>query len=618
MMQHDADTIHLEAALRGRYLLEQELGRGGMGIVYLARDLALERPVAIKLLPGQLAHLPELRARFLREARTAAGLSHPHIVPVYAVEEHGTVVCFMMAYVAGGTLAAKVREEGPLPPAEVSRLMQEVAWALAYAHQHGVIHRDVKPENILLERGSQRALVTDFGIARVRETAGATPVGDLLGTPRLTSPEQAGGEPVDGRSDLYSLGVTAFFALTGRYPFEGDNAGALLAQHLTIPAPPVATLRPGVPHTLATAIDRCLAKAPSDRFPTGEALAAALAAGSAVAPAPRILQQITRELSSFSVDLVGFETLVMIAALTQMLTRDFFGFGLIYTVAVATLLVSILGLRGIQMSRFIRDAARAGWTAADLAAVAEREAREPATAGSPARPIGRSIAVYLVGLGALLLFWLGPKQWDVVQNSLPLALLVELFSLALPVALGRWLGGILDAPRNGRPGLLTSFFLKAKSGWLFRVMARGAASRPTALALPDQPTEMLLADQARTILRALPPAEQERLGGTEGLLEGLAHDAVLLRQRLGALDDAAGAVGGSGTAERRQLSEEIERARHEAVGRLGTTVSALESLRLELLRVQAGLGGSDGLTGNLAELGHVADRIDAALETRKP
>ncbi len=616
-MKHDADTVQLEAALRGRYLLERELGRGGMGIVYLARDLALERAVALKLLPGQFAHLPELRARFLREARTAAGLSHPNIVPVYAVEEHGTVVCFMMAYVSGGTLAARVREEGPLPPAEVSRLMQEVAWALAYAHQHGVIHRDVKPENILLERGSQRALVTDFGIARVRETAGATPVGDLLGTPRLTSPEQAGGEPVDGRSDLYSLGVTAFFALTGRYPFEGDNAGALLAQHLTIPAPPVATLRPGIPHTLEAVIDRCLAKAPSDRFPTGEALAAALAAGSAVTPVPRTLHQITHELSTFAMDLVGFQTLAAIAILTQLLTRDFLGFGFLYTAALATLMVSLLALRGIHASRLIRDAAREGWTAADLAAVAEREAREQCDSGPPTAALTKPVMLYLAGFAALALFWLGPKQWDVVQSSVPLALLVEFFSLALPVALGRWFGGVLDAPRHGRPGLLTSFFLKAKSGWLFRLMGRGAAARPTALALPDQPTEVLLADQARTILRALPPAEQERLRATEGLLEGLAQNAALLRQRLGVLDDAAGAVGGPATAERRQVGEEIARARAEAAGRLGTTVHALETLRLELLRAQAGLGGSDGLTGNLAELRRVADQIDAALETRK-
>ena len=616
-MSHDADTALLDAALRGRYLVKDELGRGGMGIVYLARDLALERAVAIKLLPGDLARLPELRARFLREARTAAGLSHPHIVPVYAVEEHGEVVCFMMALVPGGTLAARVREEGPLPPAEVSRLVQEVAWALAYAHQHGVIHRDIKPENILLERGSQRALVTDFGIARVRETSGSTPAGDLLGTPRLTSPEQAGGEPVDGRSDLYSLGVTAFFALTGRYPFEGDNAGALLAQHLTIPAPPVATLRPGVPHTLAAAIDRCLAKAPSDRFPNGEALAAALAAGSAIAPVPRTLHQISRELSTFGVDLVGFQTLAALAILTQLLTRDFLGFGLIYTVAVATLLVSILALRGIQVSRLIHDAAREGWTAGDLAAVVEREAREQADSGTPTPALRRPVALYLTGFLALALFWLGPKQWVMEHSAFPVVLLVELLSLALPVALGRWLGGILDAPRNGRPGLITSFFLKLKSGWLFRVMGRGAAARPTALSLPNQPTEMLLAGQARAMLRALPPAERERMGATEVLLQGLERDAMLLRRRLGTLDDAAGAVGGSATAERRQVSEEIERAREEAAGRLGTTVNALETLRLELLRAQAGLGGSDGLTGNLAELRHVADQIDAALETRK-
>ena len=617
-MRQDTDTARLEIALRGRYLLEREIGRGGMGIVYLARDLALERQVAVKLLPGDLARLPDLRARFLREARIAAGLSHPHIVPVHAVEEHDMVVCFMMAWVSGGTLASRVLQEGPLPPAEVSRVMQEVAWALAYAHQRDVIHRDIKPENILLERGSQRTMVTDFGIARVREAAGNTPVGDMLGTPRLASPEQAGGEPVDGRSDLYSLGVTAFYALTGRYPFEGDNAGALLAQHLTIPAPPVATLRQGVPHTLAAAIDRCLAKDPADRFPTGEALAAALSAGHTIAPVPRTLQLITRELSTFGVDLVGFQTLAVIAILTQLLTRDFMGFGFLYTAAVSALMVSILALRGIQVSHLIRDAAREGWTAQDLAALAEREAGEHSASDKPVRHLGRPITCYLAGVVALALLWLGPKQWIMERGPAPIALLVEVLSLALPVALGRWFGGVLDAPRNGRPGLLTSFFLKAKSGWLFRVMGRGVAGRSPALPVSDQPTEVLLAEQARAMLRALPPAERQRLGGTELLLQGLERDAVLLRRRLGALDDAAGAVGGNATAERSEVREEIARARQEAAGRLGTTVSALETLRLELLRAKAGLGSPDGLTGNLAELRRVADRIDAALEPRKP
>src|SRR5574338_1015221 len=145
----------LEAALRGRFVLERELGRGGMGVVVLARDVALDRPVAIKLLPPALATAGQ-RARFLQEARTAARLAHPHIVPIHAVEQHGDLVLFIMGYIAGMTLAERVRTQGPLDPAAATRLVQEVAWALAHAHQHGVIHRDIKPENILLERGTGR------------------------------------------------------------------------------------------------------------------------------------------------------------------------------------------------------------------------------------------------------------------------------------------------------------------------------------------------------------------------------------------------------------------------------------------------------------------------------
>ena len=267
-----ADFLALQDALAGRYSIERELGRGGMGIVLLARDVALDRLVAIKLLPPDLAATPELRDRFLREARTAAGLSHPNIVPIHIVEEHGDFVFFVMGYVDGETLRQRVERAGPISPRYGMKLLQEVAWALAYAHQRGIVHRDIKPDNIMIEQATDRALVTDFGIAQVgpaqRESTGA-----VIGTARYMSPEQACGDPVDARSDLYSLGATLFYALTGRAPFQTANVPALLAQQVARPAPAVRSLRAEIPARLADAIDRCLAKAPEDRIQRGDDLA---------------------------------------------------------------------------------------------------------------------------------------------------------------------------------------------------------------------------------------------------------------------------------------------------------------------------------------------------------
>src|SRR3954463_2281804 len=238
----DATFVAFQEALAGRYSLERELGRGGMGVVYLAREVRLDRPVAIKLLPPELAAQDRLRDRFLREARTAARLSHPYIVPIHAVDEAGDFVFYVMAYVDGETLAQRVAARGPLAAADATRIMREVAWALAYAHAQGVVHRDIKPANILLEKGTERAMVTDFGIARAIHTPGETAVGELLGTPEYMSPEQAAGEALDGRSDLYSLGIVGYYALTGQLPFSANNAHAILAQHLTKPAPAVASV----------------------------------------------------------------------------------------------------------------------------------------------------------------------------------------------------------------------------------------------------------------------------------------------------------------------------------------------------------------------------------------
>ena len=239
-----------------------------MGIVLLARDVALDRPVAIKLLPAHLAARPEERDRFIEEARTAAGLAHPNIVPIHVVEARGESVFFVMGFVDGETLRDRVERAGPLPPRLAMKLLQEVAWALGYAHQRGVIHRDVKPDNVMIERATERALVTDFGIALGRRAAGGTG-GPIVGTARYMSPEQACGEPVDARSDLYSLGATFFYALTGRAPFEGSN----LTKQVYEAAPLVQAIRPEVPAKLAAVIDRLLRKAPTERFQTGDDVA---------------------------------------------------------------------------------------------------------------------------------------------------------------------------------------------------------------------------------------------------------------------------------------------------------------------------------------------------------
>jgi eukaryotic-like serine/threonine-protein kinase len=253
-----------------------ELGRGGMGIVYLAIDVNLDREVAIKVLPAYLTEPSGVRDRFLREARTAAKLSHPNIVPVYRADEKDGVVFFVMRHVDGESLAERLTSHGVMPALEAARMMQQVALALDYAHARGVIHRDIKPENILLERGTNSAVVTDFGIARLMEAAPATATGQVLGTVHYMSPEQVLGERVDGRSDVYSLGVVGFKAVTGQLPFDSRSATAVLVEHVTKEPPKVRSVGPSVPEALAAIIDRCLAKDRAARYQTAGELATAL------------------------------------------------------------------------------------------------------------------------------------------------------------------------------------------------------------------------------------------------------------------------------------------------------------------------------------------------------
>jgi hypothetical protein len=622
---HDPVTpefLALEAALRGRYVLERELGRGGMGVVFQAREIALDRPVAIKLLPPALAGSAELVDRFEQEARTAARLAHPHIVPIHAVEHSADLVFFVMAYVPGVTLAERVRVEGPLDPLSVARLVQEVAWALAHAHQQGVVHRDIKPENILLERGTNRAMLTDFGIARLHEAAPVTGPERMMGTARIVSPEQAAGAAVDGRSDLYSLGVTAFYALTGRYPFDAAEARAVLAQHLTLPAPPLSSVRRDVPPALAAAVDRCLAKSPDDRFHTAGDLADAVAVMRESSALPETLRRICREISSFAVDLAGYGTLAAVALVALIaLDSGLLGSRYVYTFAIALVLLSLTALRGLSLWRLVREAVREGWDASDLTAAIERTARVAAATEQAPRP-GRaaSVVIFLAGFVGLVAFWLGPKELGQANLEGVIAWIIELVSLIAPIAWGRWLGARLEAPRDGRPGLFSRLVARFKLKFLFRV-ARfwSKPGPPTWPSAPEAPTEVLVADATRDALRALPDPDRRRFGtDIETLVSRFEHAAAAQRRRLEELDRVAAKLGARDSADRDRLAGELASARGETAARLETAVRAMEAVRIELLRHLAHLAPADGLTEDLVALKDLAARADAEADLNRP
>jgi eukaryotic-like serine/threonine-protein kinase len=273
---------HVERVLSAHYELDCEIGRGGMGIVYRAKDRRLKRTVAIKLLPPELAFRSEIKTRFLREAETAAQLSHPNIVPIYTVDEVEGLVFFVMAYVDGDNLAKRIFERGVLPVDDSRRILRDVADALAYAHERGVVHRDIKPDNIILSSQSGKPMVTDFGIARAVSEGDSrlTATGMAIGTPAYMSPEQAAGErTIDGRSDLYSLGVVAYQMLTGEPPFVANSTPAMLVKHISERPTPLQQRRGDVPDDLGRAVMLLLEKDPANRFPSASALVAALDTG---------------------------------------------------------------------------------------------------------------------------------------------------------------------------------------------------------------------------------------------------------------------------------------------------------------------------------------------------
>jgi serine/threonine-protein kinase len=273
----------LRNALAAHFVVERTLGAGAMGTVVLARDLTLERPVAIKVINPELAANRTFRQRFLQEARTVARLRHHNLVTVHSAGEADGLLYAVMEFVPGESLRERLEREGRLPPEEAGRILHELASGLAAAHTQGVIHRDIKPENVLLDAETGRALLVDFGVAQAL-AAGEdrmTAVGMVMGSPRYMSPEQASGETaLDGRSDLYTLGLVGYEMLTGRPPFTGPGVQTVLAQHITSPPPPLLGRAPDAPPALVAVIERALAKDPGARWPDARAMARALAAAS--------------------------------------------------------------------------------------------------------------------------------------------------------------------------------------------------------------------------------------------------------------------------------------------------------------------------------------------------
>jgi len=264
----------LTESLGSQYRLERELGGGGMSRVFLAEEVALGRKVVIKVLPPEMAAGVN-QERFRREIQLAARLQHPHIVPLLAAGSAGDVLWYAMPFIEGESLRVKLARGGELPVAETVRILREVADALAYAHSQGVVHRDIKPDNVLLS--GRHALVTDFGVAKaVSESTGShtlTSLGLALGTPAYMAPEQASADPhVDHRADIYALGAMAYEMLAGHPPFTGMSAQAILASHITQTPATVSSHRPAVPAALNAIVMRCLEKRPADRWQSAEEL----------------------------------------------------------------------------------------------------------------------------------------------------------------------------------------------------------------------------------------------------------------------------------------------------------------------------------------------------------
>jgi serine/threonine-protein kinase len=611
---NDPLFLAFQLALAGRYSIDRELGRGGMGVVYLAHEVHLDRLVAIKLLPPDKAELPTLRERFLREARLAAKLSHPHIIPIHAVDDVGGFVFYVMSFVDGETLAQRVRGRGPLSASDGARILREVAWALAYAHAQGLVHRDVKPDNILLEASTGRALVADFGIAAATGDASGTGV---TGTPEFMSPEQALGTEVDARSDIYGLGATAFYAFSGRFPFEGATATEVLAKQVTEEAPPLGSVGVGVPRKLGLLVDRCLAKNPANRPPTAENLAEQLGvAMEQRRELPAALRAFVRRNGRMD----GGGTLLYASALLTASTGVSAALGVVQGFATfalgavtAPVVFGIIAARGLS---------RLGFAHADLAPAFHAEVENSREERAVGRGIGRSaIEGFLSWVGriagsftalagpAVAIGYLSTKWHELALLATP----VTVFVATLALVSGVSYLAVLQTRRD----VDTEFWARAWRGrfgtFAFAIARRLRGSQPISAAMTHRSTELNLGMAAEQLFESLPKEMRQSLGNLPALLTRLQRDAQALRSRYDELHEALTRAGASASSEDFEALSEERALVHD---KLGDAVGALETIRLNLLRLHAGSATVEGFTTHIELAAEVSDEVERLVQAR--
>jgi serine/threonine-protein kinase len=616
----DAQFFALQEALAGKYSLETELGRGGMGIVYLALDVRLDRPVALKVLPEHLARHPELRTRFLREARTAAKLSHPNIVPIHAVDEVGDFVFFVMAYIAGETLGQRIRRRGPLSPSDCTRLLREVGFALSYAHSQGVIHRDIKPDNILLEEASGRALVADFGIAGIMDDSKAIAEGEIVGTVEFMSPEQALGDRLDARSDLYSLGMVAYYALSGELPFTSDSIETTLKHVRTSPVPPVASVASSAPRRLARIVDGCLEKSPEHRFDSADIFAEAL---ESVITARKQIPVAVRTFLYDPIDLGGdapaYVTLATFAAFPQIVTTIQFP---VAGVILAVWAAFVAGAPAVLVPPRVRRLLASGNTLADLE-LGLRQDLEQRKEEAPHHRLGRfgrirsalrKASLYGLG-GSWSLYWLTTLLGDVWELPMPLGPEWRAM-LAVMIGTASVAGYVVTAGQDEEQRALKKaerrlrFWRSPIGRAIFKISRVGLRKRVMQVRATHRPTELQIGLAAEALFESLPKEIRKQVGDVPVMVGKLEAQATQLRESVTRLTEAEAAT----LPRRASFPDDLREMRETAERQLADAVAALETIRLGLLRLTAGSGSVEGLTTNLDAARAIGENVGRLME----